>query len=65
MEPCGGSSRGIRITRKKKTGHATEQEREDVEAPAKTGSRGQLDLDSSKLVFIDESVLQRHGRSSL
>nr|WP_156090985.1 hypothetical protein [Mesorhizobium tianshanense] len=26
---------------------------------------GQLDLDPAKLVFIDESVLQRHGRSSL
>jgi putative transposase len=25
---------------------------------------GQLDLDPDKLVFIDESVLQRHGRSS-
>jgi hypothetical protein len=24
----------------------------------------QLDLDPRKLVFIDESVLQRHGRSS-
>jgi transposase len=54
-----------RITRKKKTGHASEQDREDVAAAREDWFEGQLDLDPSKLVFIDESVLQRHGRSSL
>ena len=54
-----------RITRKKKTGHASEQEREDVAVAREEWFEGQLDLDPSKLVFIDESVLQRHGRSSL
>jgi transposase len=54
-----------RITRKKKTGHASEQDREDVAAAREDWFEGQLDLDPSKLVFIDESVLQRHGRGSL
>jgi transposase len=54
-----------RITRKKKTGHASEQEREDVAAAREAWFEGQLNLDPLKLVFIDESVLQRHGRSSL
>jgi transposase len=54
-----------RITRKKKTGHASEQEREDVAAAREAWFEGQLDLDPLKLVSIDESVLQRHGRSSL
>jgi transposase len=53
------------ITRKKKTGHASEQEREDVAEAREAWFEGQLDLDPSKLVFLDESVLQRHGRSSL
>ena len=44
-----------RITRKKKTGHASEQEREDVEAAREAWFEGQLDLDPSKLVFIDET----------
>ena len=46
-----------RITRKKKTGHASEQEREDVEAAREAWFEGQLDLDPSKLVFIDETAL--------
>ena len=54
-----------RIMRKKKTGHASEQEREDVAAAREAWFEGQLDLDPLKLVSIDESVLQRHGRSSL
>ena len=54
-----------RIMRKKKTGHASEEEREDVAAAREAWFEGQLDLDPLKLVFIDESVLQRHGRSSL
>ena len=53
------------ITRKRKTGHASEQERQDVAEAREEWFEGQLDLDPSKLVFIDESVLQRHGRSSL
>ena len=46
-----------RMTRKKKTGHASEQEREDVEAAREAWFEGQLDLDPSKLVFIDETAL--------
>lgn len=46
-----------RITRKKKTGHASEQEREDVAAAREAWFEGQLDLDPSKLVFIDETAL--------
>jgi transposase len=45
------------ITRKKKTGHASEQEREDVEAEREAWFEGQLDLDPSKLVFIDETAI--------
>jgi transposase len=54
-----------KITRKKKTGHASEQEREDVAVAREAWFERQLDLDPRKLVFIDESVLQRHGRGSL
>ena len=46
-----------RITRKKKTGHASEQEREDVEASREAWFEGQLDLDPKKLVFIDETSI--------
>jgi len=46
-----------RITRKKKTGHASEQEREDVEAEREEWFEGQLDLDPAKLVFIDETAI--------
>ena len=46
-----------RITRKKKTGHASEQEREDVEASREAWFEGQLDLDPRKLVFIDETSI--------
>jgi transposase len=45
------------ITRKKKTGHASEQEREDVEAAREEWFEGQLDLDPLKLVFIDETSI--------
>ncbi|MGO9773510.1 MAG: IS630 family transposase [Roseiarcus sp.] len=45
------------ITRKKKTGHASEQEREDVEAAREDWFEGQLDLDPLKLVFIDETSI--------
>ena len=53
------------ITFKKKTAHAAEQQRADVLKQRQEWFAGQLDLYPSKLVFIDESVLQRHGRSSL
>ena len=46
-----------RITRKKKTGHASEQERADVEAAREDWFEGQLDLDPLKLVFIDETSI--------
>jgi len=46
-----------RITRKKKTGHASEQEREDIEASREAWFEGQLDLDPTKLVFIDETSI--------
>ena len=46
-----------KITRKKKTGHASEQEREDVEASREAWFEGQLDLDPKKLVFIDETSI--------
>ena len=45
------------ITRKKKTGHASEQEREDVKAAREEWFEGQLDLDPLKLVFIDETAI--------
>ncbi len=46
-----------RITRKKKTGHASEQEREDVAEAREEWFEGQLDLDPSTLVFIDETAV--------
>ena len=45
------------ITRKKKTGHASEQEREDVADLREAWFEGQLDLDPSKLVFLDETAV--------
>lgn len=56
------------ITRKKKTGHAAEQDREDVAAAREEWFEGQLDLDPEKLVFIDETsvstnMARRFGRA--
>ena len=45
------------ITRKKKTGHASEQEREDVAAAREAWFEGELDLDPLKLVFLDETAI--------
>ncbi|MBB2688782.1 UNVERIFIED_ORG: hypothetical protein GGD48_006633, partial [Rhizobium etli] len=42
-----------------------EQDRPDVLKRRRAWFDGQLDLDPEKLIFIDESVLQRHGRSSV
>ncbi len=49
----------------KKSAHAAEQQRCDVKTAREAWFEGQLDLDPERLVFIDESVLQRHGRGSL
>ena len=46
-----------RITRKKRTGRAWKQEREDVAAAREEWFEGQLDLDPSNLVFIDETAV--------
>lgn len=51
----------------KKTGHAEEQEREDVAAARLVWFAGQPDLDPSRLVFVDETGLNTkmarlHGR---
>jgi transposase len=46
-----------KITRKKKTGHASKQEREDVAEAREAWFEGQLDLDPSKLVFLDETAV--------
>ncbi|TXN40717.1 IS630 family transposase [Methylobacterium sp. WL30] len=55
------------ITRKN-TGHATEQDREDVKADREAWFEGQLDLDPDALVFLDEtaantSMVRRYGRA--
>jgi len=58
-------SRSLRPDVQKKTAHASEQDRPDVKAKREAWFESQLDLDPTKLVFIDESVPQRRGRSSL
>ncbi|RZL72451.1 MAG: IS630 family transposase [Sphingomonas sp.] len=55
------------ITRKKKTGHAVEQDRADVLSAREDWFEGQLDLDPERLVFIDETwtttnMTRSHGR---
>lgn len=57
------------ITRKKKTGHASGQERQDVAAAREAWFEGQPDLDPKKLVFIDETavsttMVRRFGRAA-
>lgn len=52
----------------KKTAHAAEQDRSDVLIRRRAWFQGQLDLDPSKLVFVDETGLstkmaRRYGRS--
>ncbi len=49
----------------KKSAHAEEQQRSDVVRQRRAWFAGQLDLDPTRLVFIDESVLQGSGRSSI
>lgn len=55
------------ITRKKKSAHATEQDRPDTLKRRQEWFDGQLDLDPARLVFIDETwastnMARRHGR---
>lgn len=56
------------ITRKKKTAHASEQDRPDVLRRRKAWFDGQFDLDPARLVFIDETwastnMARRYGRA--
>ncbi|WP_443025070.1 IS630 family transposase [Sphingomonas sp. Leaf230] len=56
------------ITRKKKTAHATEQDRPDILTRREEWFDGQLDLDPEQLVFIDETwastnMARRYGRA--
>ena len=56
------------ITRKKKTAHATEQDRPDVRQARQDWFEGQLDLDPERLIFIDETgtstkMARTHGRA--
>lgn len=55
------------LTRKKKTGHAEEQNRDDVKAAREAWFDTQPDLDPERLVFIDETwaktnMARAHGR---
>ena len=45
------------ITRKKKTGHARSRKENDVAKAREAWFEGQLDLDPSKLVFLDETAV--------
>ncbi|WP_174285326.1 IS630 family transposase [Sphingomonas bacterium] len=56
------------ITRKKKTAHASEQDRPDILKRREDWFEGQLDLDPDRLVFIDETwastnMARRYGRA--
>jgi transposase len=57
-----------KITRKKKTAHAAEQDRPDVRKRREAWFEGQLDLDPERLIFIDETwastnMARRYGRA--
>ncbi|MFZ0871595.1 MAG: IS630 family transposase [Rhodanobacter sp.] len=57
-----------KITRKKKSAHASEQDRPDVVKRREDWFEGQLDLDPERLVFIDETwastnMARRYGRA--
>ena len=57
-----------KITRKKKTAHASEQDRPDIVKRREDWFEGQLDLDPQRLVFIDETwastnMARRYGRA--
>jgi transposase len=56
------------MTRKKKTGHASEQDRPDVLERRRAWREGQAALDPARLVFIDETwaktnMARTHGRA--
>jgi transposase len=60
--------RQLDLTRKKKTQHASEQNRPDVTAERQAWRDAQPKLDASKLIFIDESwvttnMARRYGRA--
>jgi transposase len=50
-----GCSSTSAASRSKKTAHASEQQRPDVKARRRAWFDGQLDLDPSRLIFIDET----------
>ena len=55
------------MTRKKKTGHAIEQDRPDILKQRREWFEGQIDLEPERLVFIDETwtatnMTRSHGR---
>jgi transposase len=57
-----------KITRKKKTAHAAEQDRPDIRKRRAAWFESQLDLDPERLVFIDETwastnMARRYGRA--
>ncbi|MCC8952707.1 IS630 family transposase [Bradyrhizobium sp. Pear77] len=57
-----------KITLKKKTAHAAEQRRGDINAAREEWFKGQIDLDPDRLVFIDETsantkMARLYGRS--
>ena len=57
-----------KMTRKKKTGHASEQDRADVLERRQAWRDSQADLDPARLVFIDETwaktnMTRTHGRA--
>ena len=53
-----------RADAEKKSLRASEQDRPDVAAARAAWRESQPMLDPARLIFIDESVLQRDGRSS-
>ena len=53
--PCCGVSSTVTRLPLKKTAHAEEQQRADVQNRRREWFAGQLDLDPTKLVFIDET----------
>jgi hypothetical protein len=60
--------RATRDNAQKKTAHATEQDRPDILKRREEWFDGQLDLDSEKLIFIDETwastnMARRYGRA--
>lgn len=64
-----GASSNAERSRSKKTAHAAEQRRGDINAAREEWFEGQIDLDPERLVFIDETsantkMARLYGRSS-